>query len=108
MCLWGPVNAVVTFVYLLEGFVFFKLIVTSPWNIVVAQTVFYGVRMLRAAQLEKRLSGQSVWGERLGVEPYLKPSSLLHQLVYHNVQTEVSDGVGGNWRGISTITGDKH
>lgn len=49
-------------------FFFFYHLVSYLSTTADPQRAFYGVRMLRAAQLKRLLSGQSVWGERLGVE----------------------------------------
>ncbi len=57
--------------------------------------VFYDVRTRCAAQLKK----QAEWSVSVRRDSgwiLVKPSSsLIHQLLCHNVQTEVSDGVGG-------------
>lgn len=59
------------------------------------QTKFNDVRMLRAVHL-KKASEWTVGVRRDSGWNQVKASSLLHLLVYHNVQTEVSDGMGGN------------
>lgn len=119
MCLGVPANERVVlffinqFIYLMFNYLWllFQLRVVDPQRLAHnGLSGFYDVRMRRAARLKSLVSGRSALRRDSGCKPrWSRPlsatSSTVLYCVPHDVQTEVSDGVGGNWRGISTITG---
>lgn len=96
-----------------RGFAFllnFKFRAISHENKAVAQTTLRQITACACAVQPtpaQRLSGQSAWGEGLGVDPkWSRPPRCYIRPEDHDVQTEVPDRVGGNrWR-ISTTAGD--